>query len=157
MVLVPDPDSLLLIRRADRADDPWSGQMGLPGGRRHTNDPDLLATARRETLEEVGLGLPESTVLGRLDDVAPLTPTTNTVVVRPYVFALDARRTLAQNAEVARALWVELDELRLPHLYRPVTLELRGQFRTFPAYHLESGVVWGLTERILTPLLELTR
>jgi hypothetical protein len=31
LVVVPDPDALLLIRRAERPGDPWSGQMGLPG------------------------------------------------------------------------------------------------------------------------------
>jgi 8-oxo-dGTP pyrophosphatase MutT (NUDIX family) len=56
ILLVPDPDSMLLIRRAERGDDPWSGQMGLPGGRRHATDPDLRHTAVRETLEEVGRG-----------------------------------------------------------------------------------------------------
>ena len=31
LVLVPDPDALLLIRRAELAGDPWSGHIGLPG------------------------------------------------------------------------------------------------------------------------------
>jgi 8-oxo-dGTP pyrophosphatase MutT (NUDIX family) len=53
LVCVPDPDAILLIRRSERAGDPWSGQMGLPGGRRDSSDRDLLATAVRET-EEVG-------------------------------------------------------------------------------------------------------
>ena len=34
VVLTPDPDSVLLIRRAERTGDPWSGHMALPGGRR---------------------------------------------------------------------------------------------------------------------------
>ena len=157
VVLAAAPDSVLLIRRADREGDPWSGQMGMPGGRRDTADPDLLATARRETLEEVGLDPKESAHLGRLDDVSPRTPTATPVVVRPYVFTLDRRYHLTLNAEVAFAIWVDLSELRRPDIYRPVTLQLRGQSRSFPAYHLESGVVWGLTERILTPLLDLTR
>ncbi|MBA3258253.1 MAG: NUDIX domain-containing protein, partial [Gemmatimonadales bacterium] len=57
LVLVPDPDSVLLIRRAERTGDPWSGHMALPGGRRDSEDSDLIATAIRETAEEVGLQL----------------------------------------------------------------------------------------------------
>ncbi|HEU5170288.1 MAG TPA: NUDIX domain-containing protein, partial [Gemmatimonadales bacterium] len=87
-VLVAEPDALLLIRRAERAGDPWSGQMGLPGGRHHPGDPDLLATAIRETEEEVGLALDASRCIGVLDDVAPRTPDLPPIAVRPFVFSL---------------------------------------------------------------------
>ena len=56
--LAPDPHgaaTVLLIKRAEHPLDPWSGHIGLPGGRRETDDLDVLATARRETHEEVGL------------------------------------------------------------------------------------------------------
>src|SRR6478752_6570976 len=65
-VLVPSPDAVLLIRRAERAGDPWSGHMALPGGRREPEDADLVETARRETFEEVGLQLARSDLLGGL-------------------------------------------------------------------------------------------
>src|SRR6185295_16981272 len=48
---------LLLIHRATRDDDPWSGHMAFPGGRRHPDDTDVVHTAVRETLEEVGIDL----------------------------------------------------------------------------------------------------
>ncbi|HET9512400.1 MAG TPA: NUDIX domain-containing protein, partial [Gemmatimonadales bacterium] len=60
LICVRDPDALLLIRRADRDGDPWSGQLGLPGGRKSPADADLLSTAIRETFEEVGIDLPPS-------------------------------------------------------------------------------------------------
>jgi hypothetical protein len=52
-------------------------------------------------------------------------------------------------------MWIPLRELREPGVYRPISLELRGEVRSFPAYHLGQHVIWGMTERILTPLLEL--
>jgi len=57
IILTPQPDSILLIRRADRSGDPWSGHMALPGGRREAGDSDLAGTAIRETAEEVGIRL----------------------------------------------------------------------------------------------------
>ena len=48
---------LLLIKRSSSEDDPWSGQMALPGGRRDPADAGLQHTAIRETHEEVGLDL----------------------------------------------------------------------------------------------------
>ncbi|MCA9764471.1 MAG: NUDIX domain-containing protein, partial [Gemmatimonadetes bacterium] len=52
LLLVPAPDRLLLIRRADRLGDPWSGHLALPGGRQEPADASLLETAIRETAEE---------------------------------------------------------------------------------------------------------
>src|SRR5688500_1599108 len=43
----PLDTELLLIRRAERDGDPWSGHMALPGGHRQPEDSDLLATALR--------------------------------------------------------------------------------------------------------------
>lgn len=155
VLLAPEPESVLLIRRAEREGDPWSGHMGLPGGRLDPQDPDLLATAMRETVEEVGCALSRHSMLGTLDDVWPRSPLPRLIVVRPYVFGLSERPPVSLSGEVAEAFWVPLAELRRPEVYRDTVIQLRGEDRVFPAYHLEPGVVWGLTERILTPLLEL--
>ncbi len=150
LVLASGPDSLLLIRRAERAGDPWSGQAGLPGGRHDPIDRDLLATAARETSEEVGLALEPGACIGVLDDVAPRTRLLPPIAVRPFVFTVSSRPPLALNPEIAAARWVPLDRLRNPSAIRPYSITLRGELRTFPAYHVDDLVVWGMTERILS-------
>ena len=154
VILAPDPDSILLIRRADRAGDPWSGHMALPGGRQDPSEPDLVTTAVRETVEEVGLVLQPEHLLGSLDDVVPRTPSLPPIAVRPYVFALDRRPELTLNPEVAAARWVPLGLLLDPDTYDSVRLEILGESREFPAYRLDDSVVWGMTERILSSLLD---
>jgi 8-oxo-dGTP pyrophosphatase MutT (NUDIX family) len=150
IILVPDPDAILLIRRAERTGDPWSGHMALPGGRRETEDPDLLATAMRETFEEVGLRLRAEDLAGNLDDVVPRTPVLPPIAVRPFVFILSTRPAITLNAEVASAQWVTLDHFLRADTHHPVRLEVAGQSRQVQAYQLEDGIVWGMTERILT-------
>lgn len=145
----------LFIERALRAGDPWSGQIALPGGRRDPQDSDLLATAVRETLEETGVDLGTAERLGTLDDLYPRTPHLPPVVVRPFVFSLERAPALALSEEVTTAFWVPLALLRSPPTRREVTLVLRGEERTFPAYALGERVIWGMTERILTPFLDL--
>jgi 8-oxo-dGTP pyrophosphatase MutT (NUDIX family) len=157
VILAPDPDSVLLIRRAEQAGDPWSGHMALPGGRQDPAEADLVTTAIRETAEEVGLDLRPEHLLGSLDDVVPRTPSLPPIAVRPFVFALDRRPELTLNPEVAAARWIPLDLLLHPDTYHSVQLEIRGESREFPAYRLDDSVVWGMTERILTKLVEHVR
>ena len=153
VILTPDPDSVLLIRRAERAGDPWSGHMALPGGRQDPADHDLVATAVRETREEVGLALRPDQLAGSLDDVVPRTPVLPPIAVRPYVFVVDRRPELVLNPEVAAADWVPLDLLLRPETYHTVRFEIRGESREFLAYRVQEAVVWGMTERILSGLL----
>lgn len=153
LVLVPDPSALLVIRRAHREGDPWSGHMALPGGRSERDDPDLIATAVREAREEVGIVLDRDQLLGALDDVAPRSVFPPPVAVRPYVFRLPERPALVLNSEVDAAEWVELDLLARPDTYQKVTIEIGGQARLFPAFVTPHGVIWGMTERILSSFL----
>lgn len=153
VIVAPNPDSVLLIRRAERVGDPWSGHMGLPGGRLEPADSDLGQTALRETSEEIGWQLDRRQLLGTLPDVWPRTPVPRLIVVRPFVFAVSERPDLVLSDEVAETFWVPVAELRDPAIYHETVIELRGERRGFPAFHLGPHVIWGLTERILTPLL----
>ena len=157
VILAPDPDSILIIRRAERENDRWSGQLALPGGRWSEGDPDLAATARRETREEVGVELETAPIIGVLDDLTPRTLVLPRILVRPFVFTLPERVTPILNQEVARAWWMPLDRFLAPGAYSPVDERPAGPVSMGPAYRLEVGVLWGMTERILTPLLDLLR
>jgi 8-oxo-dGTP pyrophosphatase MutT (NUDIX family) len=145
----------LFIRRAVRAGDPWSGQVALPGGRQDPADPDLLATAIRETREETGVDLTGAERLGVLDDLFPRTPTLPPVVVRPFVFGLATRPALIPSPEVERAFWLPLARFSEAGVRRDVVFTVGGSERTFPAYLVDDEVIWGMTERILTPFLGL--
>ena len=145
----------LFIKRAARTGDPWSGQVALPGGRYDPDDQDLEVTAVRETREETGVDLTGAARLGVLDDLYPRTPTLPPVIVRPFVFSLVAAPPLRISDEVERAFWVPLGHLVAPSVRREVKLLIRGEERTFPAYDLGEDVIWGMTERILTPFLSL--
>jgi len=151
-ILVPSPDAILLIQRAERHGDPWSGHMALPGGRREPGDTDLLATAVRETREEVGISLGSDAIAGCLEDVVPRIPTLPPIAVRPFVFLLDERPNVVLNKEVAAARWVTLDDLLKPGAYARVHLEHPAGRRVVQAYKVGQDIIWGMTERILTTL-----
>jgi 8-oxo-dGTP pyrophosphatase MutT (NUDIX family) len=156
LILAPDPDSLLFIRRAERVDDPWSGHVGLPGGRRAAVDSDLIDTAVRETFEEIGLSLADADRLGALDDVVPRTVALPPIAVRPFVFAIRERLPLVIGPEVTSAHWVPLAQLQLAGNHGPTTVMVRGDSLVVPAYVVGELVVWGMTERILSSFFQAT-
>ncbi len=155
LVLAPGDRGLelLLIKRCEHPEDPWSGQMAFPGGRRDEEDTDLLATAIRETREETGVELAAVDLVGQLDDLAPVTPVLPPVIVAPFVFGLVARPMVIPSAEVALHLWVPLAELPATRVRESLTVH--GLHLTVGGYRLGPHLVWGMTERILTPLLDL--
>lgn len=153
LILRPRADDdldLLLIRRATRAGDPWSGQIGLPGGRFSAGDASLVATALRETAEEVGLDLRAyGQVLGVLDELRPRTPVLPPIIVRPYVFVLEQGPALVLNDEVAEARWVALGELFSPGMRVNTSVTVRDLRLRVDAYQHGDFTIWGMTERIL--------
>jgi len=149
-----DSAEVLLIRRAERVSDPWSGHMAFPGGGRAAGDADLLATAERETREEVGLDLGhEGRVLGRLDDLPAMVR--KNLVVACFVFAIDRTPELRFDPrEVADASWVPLARLASGEVARTMRYARGGVDLELPCWDLEGRVVWGLTYRMLGMLFE---
>jgi 8-oxo-dGTP pyrophosphatase MutT (NUDIX family) len=142
---------LLLIRRAERASDPWSGHMALPGGHADANDENLFATVVREAREELGIDLArDAECLGELEDFLPVTA--SRVSVRPFVFALAHLPPLIPNAEVAETLWLPVADMISGTLDAEHELLLGGQRYRFPAFRAGEARVWGLTYRVLTTL-----
>lgn len=160
-VLVRPRESLevMLIRRAELHGDPWSGHVAFPGGRRDAGDPDLYVTACREAEEEVGVPLHRvGTLIGALDELAPATPRLPPIIIAPFVVAVPPDTTAAPDPrEVQTAIWAPLEALRDTAAASEITVQ-HGELRhTFPSLVFGDYEVWGLTYRILTQFLELTR
>jgi 8-oxo-dGTP pyrophosphatase MutT (NUDIX family) len=154
---------LLVIKRSEAEHDHWSGHMALPGGRVEPSDEDLLATAARETFEEVGLDLGAGgEAVARLGTITPQSPYAPRVSVTPFVFvappeyhAKGGPKGLLLNEEVAAALWVPVDELKKGGRSAVFRMAFAGVEREWPAYPSQHGPIWGITERILTEFLSL--
>ena len=141
---------ILFIRRAERAEDPWSGQVGFPGGRAEPEDSDLGATARRETLEEIGIDLArDAEFLGGLDEIRAMARGRPVdLAIAPFVFHLRGGGSVCLGDEVTSVHWLSLDRLlgpehhgRFEYRHEEGTVEL-------PCLRLGDFVIWGLTYRM---------
>ncbi len=141
--------AVLLIQRAIREGDPWSGHTAFPGGRVEPQDRSLADTARRETWEEVGLELDAEEIRGTGSDIrawrqgrpAP-------VIVRPILFQVARPPSLTLSNEVQKACWTPIDELTAER--NRTTHSVHD--RTHPAIRTNELFVWGLTYRVLSQL-----
>jgi 8-oxo-dGTP pyrophosphatase MutT (NUDIX family) len=149
--------NVLMIKRAERKGDPWSGHMAFPGGRMDPGDDHGYAVAVRETEEEVGLTLgDEDPCIGRLSDIraAPRRlPFGMTVSV--FVFRLDREFVFTPNYEVAETVWVPLEFL-LDTDNRETMVWERGNIKIpMPCYWYEGRRIWGLSLMMLDELMDL--
>ncbi|MBI1762430.1 MAG: CoA pyrophosphatase [Acidobacteria bacterium] len=146
----------LIIKRAEHPHDPWSGHLALPGGRADDIDEDLLATAARETLEEIGLNLHAGgQFLGRLPKLSPKNPRLPQLEITPFVALAPAAFKLQFSAEVADAFWISLPQLKQEGMSSRHTWTVDGVERAWPAYPSSRGPIWGITGRILNDFLNL--
>ena len=146
---------VLMILRAQRDGDPWSGQVALPGGRRDPSDATLQDTAVRETLEETGIDLSaEGLVLGTLDELRPRTPVLPPIIVTPYVAIAPPEFSLQISDELADAFWAPWSTFADPTVTNESTVNVRGADWKVSSYLVGERIVWGMTERILRQLAE---
>lgn len=148
---------LLFIHRAEHPEDPWSGQMAFPGGRAETADPDLSATAVRETREEIGIDLAVGAdALGSLDEtraVSRMRPVDLTIT--PFVFRLRSAADPELSDEVTSVHWIGLDDLLSSRHRELMDYALDGQRLQFPCFRVDGKTIWGLTYRMFSNLQNL--
>lgn len=154
-----EKSQLLMIQRAERTDDPWSGQMAFPGGREEDADENLLATAQRETFEEIGVDLSRHTeCLGGLPPIqARQGGQLLSFSIAPFVFLLKDFSGFTEDVkldplEVANLHWISLQHLsdqsnRVDFLYRTTPEKIY-----LPSIRFEEHKIWGLSYMMLLDL-----
>lgn len=148
---------MLFIRRAERVGDPWSGHIAFPGGRCERDDETVLSTAIRETREEIGVDLTSARVVARLPDVpAFVRSTKGSLVVTPYVFALENAVVPILNEEVAEVLWTPFDKIASGEWRGTFDWKWKDKPIELPCMRLQPGahVLWGMTFRMVETMLD---
>jgi 8-oxo-dGTP pyrophosphatase MutT (NUDIX family) len=140
----------LLVQRAEREGDPWSGQIGLPGGRVKQAVESPRAALHREVEEEVGIKLKEVGVeLGSLSVGHPMRRLE--MRVQPWVYGLRVKPKVNIGSEIAGSFWVNLAEL--PSKMKMSEILIRNEPRSVESFVVEGKVIWGFTYRVLTELI----
>jgi len=143
--------SVVLARRTERVPH-HKGQVCFPGGSRDPGDRVLLATALRESEEELGIRPADVVLLGTMKAV----PTVTGFFIQPFVARIpDSARFLLNEFEVAEAFEAPLSLFSDFSRYRAAETTFLGM--PYKVYFLDYGklTIWGATARILHQLGEL--
>lgn len=128
-----------------------AGQVAFPGGRSEPADDDALATALRESEEEIGLDRALVTPLGYLDNFE----TISGFRITPVVARIAAHAQLYPAPdEVAEVFEVPLAFLLEPANLRRYTMEFRGHRRPMVEFVHGGHRIWGATAAMLLNLLQ---
>jgi 8-oxo-dGTP pyrophosphatase MutT (NUDIX family) len=164
-VLVPllfkEEEWHVLVTQRTQAVEHHRGQISFPGGACDPQDVGLMATALRETFEEVGVPPVEVEMLGELDDY----PTITSFSVTPFVGVIPHPFPYRLNPEEVEAvIEVPLSFLRDASHLRIELREYGGHVHD--VYFWDYGpvlyqgkprmyTIWGATARILKDFLDL--
>jgi 8-oxo-dGTP pyrophosphatase MutT (NUDIX family) len=128
------------------------GQISFPGGGFQDGDRDLLATALRESEEEIGLRVADVDVVGVLDDTVTAA---SAHVVRPFVgFVPHPYPFRLDSFEIERLVHLPLRPLLEPNCFREEVWDRDGRPHSVFFYEHDAHTVWGLTARILKQFVE---
>ena len=148
---------ILMIQRAVREGDPWSGHMGFPGGRKDTSDVTDVACAKRETREEISFDLDtHGELVCQLSDV-------NTgwradrpeMLVAPFIFKVNSTPSFELNHEVDDTLWIPLNFLLDDANRGRHQWDWRGEVLESDAFTYDGRLIWGLSLMMIDELLEI--
>lgn len=125
-----------------------SGQVSFPGGKHDQDDPSLIATALRETCEEIGICDDSITIIGQIAKFY-IPPTHYDVY--PTVARYDKVPQFIPNpAEVDEIFSFALEDLLHPKFKQTEYRTIQGYNVKVPYYDVRGHKVWGATAIMLS-------
>lgn len=133
-----------------------SGQIALPGGRYEEEDHDLIATAIRETKEEVGADPDSIEVVGHLSEFMV---TASNHLVLPVIGYTRSRPAFVPDPyEVEEVIEAKLNDILDEKLVRETEIVTHGGYRLrSPYFDVQGRVVWGATAMMLSEFVQIIK
>ena len=152
-VLILGAAVLLLTQRSHGVRD-HQGQVSFPGGMAEPEDADEVATALRESLEEVGLDAARVRILGRLDEYTTLTKY-HIVPIVASIASFDG--LVPKTEEITDVFAFPVALMGDPKRVLRIRGEAFGRREEVLFIAFGDHLLWGATARMLLNLLEITR
>ena len=130
-----------------------AGQIAFPGGKAETSDTDVVETAIRETMEEIGVQVHREDVIGELPPVKVPVSSFEIFPVVAFVDGIGDFKT--SESEVKKVHEVDVEDLRMSLGNRQVTVA--GTQYEVPSFLCGNSVVWGATSMIVAEFFSVVK
>lgn len=158
MILLYEEDGIIrfpLIRRSEYRG-VHSGQIALPGGKADQTDSNLLATAKREAQEELGIDPQKIEIVGNLSSF--FVAASNFQILPVVAYAREYPEFVPDEREVAGVVKADLKTMIDPQTIKEKEITpAEGITFDAPYYDLAGNVVWGATAMMLSEFVTLTK
>lgn len=145
--------SFVLMQRPDYKG-VHGGQISLPGGKKEPSDTDIIATALRESFEELGIEPGSVRVAGTLTNL--YIPPSNFHITPVLGFSSVKPQFIPQPAEVESVILISLRKLLNQDNIRKKKVKTGlGISLDVPAFYIDGHIIWGATAMILSELREI--
>lgn len=126
------------------------GQMSLPGGKKDETDTNIVATALRETKEEIGIAANQIEIIGSLSEL--YIPPSNFLVYPTVGFGSKIESFIPEETEVDKIV-----EIPVAFFLNKSNINMQTEIKLFngtkvsvPAFIYNQHIIWGATAIILS-------
>ncbi|HCT40350.1 MAG TPA: CoA pyrophosphatase [Moraxellaceae bacterium] len=153
-VLVPVTDEatphIILTRRASHMSS-HAGEVAFPGGKCDSSDASIIATALRESREEIGLPEESVEVIGELDAFTSKVG----LRVQPIIGMVPSDLILLPNpGEIESIFRVPVEFFLTEKVSYTHRFRFMGNEVTVPSFNYGDYVIWGLTAFMIVDLIK---
>jgi 8-oxo-dGTP pyrophosphatase MutT (NUDIX family) len=153
LLLFPDKGKLntVFIRRPSFMKN-HAGQIAFPGGQLESKDKDLMETALREAVEEIGINAGEVEIIGQL---SPIYVNVSNFLIQPFIgLSLNVPAFQIDTNEVTGIHIIPIEDFVNPGTLQSQKVDTTHGFNDFPGYLIDDIFIWGATAMILSEFIE---
>ena len=153
ILLYPDQNEIHIpLMKRPEYNGAHSGQISFPGGKLEKGDTNLVATALRETQEEIGVEQSTIEVIGSLSEMFIIA--SNFKVLPTIGVLYEKPQFIPDPIEVVEVLPMNLKQLHDESIRKIKTMHFPPYTIHSPYFEVKSEVVWGATAMMLSELAQ---
>jgi 8-oxo-dGTP pyrophosphatase MutT (NUDIX family) len=147
LIVIHGQEPSVIMTERPKTMDYHAGEISFPGGRWEKDDADLLATAIRETGEEIGVEIRSNQVIGQL---RPVTTLNSGFTIAPFIAILEKIPLIRTTSEIESILQIPLIPLlkTMDEDKDPAHKSIQEMY----TFKFQNHMIWGASARMLSQI-----